>query len=336
MKLLWSTPLTMFLLLMVGSCAKQTEGDNSASVKTRADSQTSLSNLGLAKVTVLGTAQDAGLPQIGCQRDHCKDAWQDPSKKRLVSCLAITDLSDQKVFLLDVTPDIREQVHLVETDLDLTERQQRNPVDGVFLTHAHMGHYTGLLQFGFEAISTRELTVYGTARMAKFLSGNGPWSQLIDFKNIKLEELQPDRPVSVSTNLTVEAFEVPHRDEFTDTVGYLVSGPSKRLLFIPDIDHWREWERSLQDVLNNVDYAFLDGSFFSPEELPNRDLSKIKHPLVTQTIELLGDFVKTHPVKIYFTHLNHTNLLLDEDGEKRGWVESKGFFVADDGLELEL
>jgi pyrroloquinoline quinone biosynthesis protein B len=335
MKLLWGTPLTMSLLFTLASCAKQSDAKHSAS-ETQADSQTSLSNRLVAKVTVLGTAQDAGLPQIGCQKDHCKAAWQDPGKKRLVSCLAITDVSDQKVFLLDATPDVREQVHRIETDPDLAPRQQRNPVDGVFLTHAHMGHYTGLLQFGFEAISTRELPVYGTTRMAEFLRANGPWSQLIDFKNIKIEEIEPDRAVTVSTNLKVEAFKVPHRDEFTDTVGYLATGPNKRLLFIPDIDHWRVWERSLDEVLREVDYAFLDGSFFSPEELPNRDLSKIKHPLVTQTIELLEDFVKTHPVRIYFTHLNHSNLLLDQDGEKRAWVESKGFFVADDGLELEL
>ncbi|MCG8606169.1 MBL fold metallo-hydrolase, partial [bacterium] len=299
MKLRLSAILILALQGTLGSCATQTDGDQSTDTAMLPDLQTSLSNRRVAKVTVLGTAQDAGLPQIGCQKNHCLAAWQDPSKRRLVSCLAITDVSDQKVFLIDATPDVREQVHRIETDPDLAKRQKRNPVDGVLLTHAHMGHYSGLLQFGFEAISTRELPVYATASMGTFLRENGPWSQLIDFKNIKLEQLQPERSVDITTNLNVEAFKVPHRDEFTDTVGYLVTGPNKRLLFIPDIDHWRVWERPLVKVLERVDYAFLDGSFFSPEELPNRDLSKIKHPLITQTIELLeelsSEFDDRHP-----------------------------------------
>ncbi len=309
---------------MLGCSSKSNESDSSENASA------------MVKVKVLGTAQDGGLPQVGCQKRHCQAAWHDPAKIRLVSCLAIMDVADQKVFLLDATPDIKKQIQTVQTHADLRQRADDNPVDGIFLTHAHMGHYTGLLQLGFESISTKSLPVYCTHRMATLLRDNKPWSQLVGLNNIELTELVYDDPVKVSNNITVSAIKVPHRDEFSDTVGYIVSGPRKRLLYIPDIDHWNVWERPLEEVLKGVDYAFLDGSFFSPEELPNRDLSKIKHPLITQTIDLLLDFVRTGSCRVYFTHLNHSNLVLDADGEKRRWVESQGFFVADDGLELEL
>ena len=129
-------------------------------------------------------------------------------------------------------------------------------------------------------------------------------------------------------------------DQPTDLLGFVPGNPHHESQWgadrAADMDHWNVWERPLEEVLKSVDYAFLDGSFFSPEELPNRDLSKIKHPLITQTIDLLLDFVRTGSCRVYFTHLNHSNLVLDADGEKRRWVESQGFFVADDGLELEL
>ncbi|MFQ5772176.1 MAG: MBL fold metallo-hydrolase [bacterium] len=290
----------------------------------------------LVKVKVLGSAQDGGLPQIGCEKAHCQRAWKHPQYKRLVTSLAILDLTNQKVFLVDATPDIREQVHMIQTDGDLKLRKGKNPFDGILLTHAHIGHYSGLVHLGFEAISTKELPVFCTEKMANFLKANGPWSQLVDFKNIVLNEIQLDQIVQITPHITISAIPVPHRDEFSDTVGFMIRGPRKQLLYIPDIDHWKKWHRSLKELLQQVDIALLDGTFYSAEELPNRDISKIQHPLITDTVALLQDFVKTHPVKIYFTHLNHTNLVFDEDGVKRRFIESNGFFIAEEGMEFEL
>ncbi len=322
----------LFYILITSSvlsCQQNANMNNNKSLKP-------LATNAAVKIKVLGTAQDGGLPQLGCQKAHCLMAWKDSRYMRLVTSLAIFDLSQQSVFLVDATPDIREQIHLIQTDPDLNSRKSANPVDGVLLTHAHMGHYTGLAHFGFEAISTKEVPVFGTQRMADFLHNHGPWNQLINFKNITVNTIQYDEKIQITPQITISAIPVPHRDEYTDTVGFIISGPNKSMLYIPDIDQWHTWDRSLKEALMDVDYAFLDGTFYSPEELPHRDISKVKHPLITQTVELLKEYVQSNAVKIYFTHLNHSNLLLDKNGENRRYIESKGFFVAEEGMEFEL
>lgn len=337
--------MNIFVILFVAtlclSCSEEFDANPRAKMPARlagqaANPTSKQTEKMMVKVKILGTAQDGGLPQLGCQKAHCQAAWNNPARKRLVTSLAIIDYTSTQVFLVDATPDIREQIHRIQQDADLKLRTAPNPVDGILLTHAHIGHYSGLVHLGFEALSSKKLPVFCTQRMAHFLSQNGPWSQLVRIKNIVLNEMTTDRTFSLTSQITVTALPVPHRDEYSDTVGFLIRGPDKSLLYIPDIDHWRTWDRSLPELLKDVDYAFLDGTFFSPAELPNRDLSKIKHPLITDTMALLQELVDQHTVQIYFTHLNHSNLLQDENSESRHLLKSKGFFMAEVGMEFEL
>jgi pyrroloquinoline quinone biosynthesis protein B len=120
-------------------------------------------------------------------------------------------------------------------------------------------------------------------------------------------------------------FLVPHRDEYTDTVGFIIAGPQKRLLYIPDIRNWETWDKSIKKEVGRVDYALLDGTFFSPDELPGRDLSKIGHPFIRASMDILGPAAKSGKGRVYFTHLNHTNRALDPDGEELKELGEKGF-----------
>src|SRR5205085_316238 len=112
----------------------------------------------------------------------------------------------------DATPDFREQIARVRAEAPGCS------LSAVFLTHAHVGHYTGLLQLGREVMNTHDVPVWTMPRMAGFLAHNGPWSQLVDLHNIVLEPLQADSMVVVSDSLNVTPFLVPHRDEFSETV----------------------------------------------------------------------------------------------------------------------
>jgi pyrroloquinoline quinone biosynthesis protein B len=292
---------------------------------------------GQVRLRVLGTAQDGGFPHAACGCARCELAREDPHRERLVASLALMD-SDDRVFLFDATPDIRRQLERLRDVKPSTGRVDRAPVDGVFLTHAHLGHYTGLGFFGFEAIHTSELPLYATPRMIEYLSANGPWSQLFDLGNVKPMPMVPGEPLRLGGKLEVTAFHVPHRDEFADTVGFLIAGPSTRLAYVPDTDGWDVWDTPLADWLdgNDVDVAVLDGTFFSMDELPGRDVSSIGHPCVTDTIERLRERVATGKLRVFFTHFNHSNPLLDADGKRRKQVEAAGFELLDDGFELPL
>lgn len=287
-------------------------------------------------VKVLGTAQDGGLPQIGCYCKNCLRAREDQRFSRLISSLAILDLREKKYFLLDATPDIRVQSDLAFKRLSLEKRGSKNSPSGILLTHAHIGHYTGLMFFGYEAMSTQKLPVYCSSRMRKFLANNGPWSQLVRLENVSIHTLPFEKKFFLTPRISFTPFFVPHRDEYTDTLGFTISGEKRKLLYIPDIQSWKTWSRSIVEETKKVNIALLDGTFYSSEELPGRNLSQIGHPFIKTSLKTLGNVAREGKTKIYFTHLNHTNLALDPEGEARKEIEEKGFRIASDGMEFFL
>lgn len=287
-------------------------------------------------VKVTGTAQDGGIPHIGCFCANCQRAWKDPRFSRLISSLALFDLDENKTILVDATPDIRAQTLMIQERLSPDKRKRRYWPDGVLLTHGHIGHYTGLMFYGYEALSTDRLPVYCSKRMNDFLTQNGPWSQLVTQKNIITRIIEPLQTFSLTSRLTILALQVPHRDEYTDTLGFVIQGPQRSLLYIPDIQNWKIWDRSIKQEVQKVDIALLDGTFFSPEELPSRDLSSIGHPFISDSMTRLGNIVREGKTKVYFTHLNHSNLSLDPGGEARKIIIKNGFDLAEDGMEFPL
>ena len=288
-------------------------------------------------VRVLGTMQDGGLPHPGCTCSRCESARQDPQAKRYVTSIALVVPETRQVYLFDATPDLAHQLYQVR-DIHTTPmgRVDRLPVDGVFLTHAHIGHYLGLAYFGYEAISSSGLRVFSTPRMADFLRHNGPWSQLVDRENILLEEIRPGDQIDIAPGVTVEAFSAPHRDEFADTLGYVLHGPEKSLVYLPDTDSWAAWSSPVADFLSEIDVALVDGTFFSSDELPGRRVESIGHPLISTTMDLLQDLIDSTEIEVFFTHLNHSNEALDRNGAELREIERRGFEVLDEGDRFDL
>ncbi len=283
-------------------------------------------------VFVLGVAQDAGYPQAGCYRPHCIRAWKDPTLKRLTSCIAVVDGENRNKYLFDATPDIRQQLYRLHVEAP----DDSHDLGGVFLTHGHMGHYTGLMHFGHEAIATAGIRVFAMPRMHDFLSNNGPWSQLVNLRNIDLVPITAGGEITLSNDLTVVPIQVPHRDEYTETVGYRITGPNRSALFIPDIDKWSKWDTDIRDLVREVDYALLDATFYADGELPGRDMSEIQHPYVQESIELFADLADADKAKIIFIHFNHTNPLLIDGSDAQKKVTALGFRFATEGMRLPL
>ena len=277
-------------------------------------------------IQVLGIVQDAGYPHIGCEKDCCKAV---SPGDYFVSCLGLVDKTNNKRYLFDATPDIHNQLNLLEKFSDA------NLVDGIFLTHAHIGHYTGLMYLGREGLGGKNIMVYALKRMSKFLTKNGPWDQLVKLNNISIQTISNKEFVKLSENIFVIPIRVPHRDEYSETVGYKIIGKSKKILFIPDIDKWDEWKKSIIEEVKLVDYAFIDGTFYNGTEL-NRDMREIPHPSIEETLQLFSNQPVAERNKIYFIHINHTNPILTNKNGIRDLVESLGFNIAQRGLKFKL
>lgn len=283
-------------------------------------------------VVVLGIAQDAGYPQADCKKSCCKPAWEQPHRRRTVSCIAVVDPASGQFWVVDATPDFPKQQHIVQNMLP--GRQLK--LAGIFLTHAHVGHYTGLMHLGREAMGTKGVPVFAMPRMGDFLKNNGPWSQLLALKNIELRNMTADLAVLLNERIRVTPMLVPHRDEFSETVGFRIEGADRSLLFIPDIDKWERWEQDINAIVGGVDFALLDGTFYENGEIPGRDMSEIPHPFIEESITRFAALPAMERAKIRFIHFNHTNPVLQENSAAARRVVEQGFGLAVEGERFRL
>ncbi len=282
------------------------------------------------ELLVLGTSQDGGTPQLGRWDDP---AWEDPSAERLIVSLGLVDHRRGARWLFEATPDIRRQSWLLNR-LAGTPRSGRPVLDGVFATHAHIGHYTGLMFLGHESLGANAVPVYVLPRFAEFLRRNGPWSQLVAYENIALQPLTAGAALTLAPGLSVTAFAVPHRQEYAEVAGFQIDGPDASALFIPDIDAWEQWDEQgvrIEDRLREVELAFLDATFFANGEIPGRDMSGFPHPFVRHSMERFAPLPASERAKVHFIHFNHTNPLRKRNSEQAQEVREAGFNVARQG-----
>lgn len=282
-------------------------------------------------LVVLGVAQDAGYPQAGCRKECCQNVIGDSKARRFAASLAVVDSKTQQRWILDCTPDFREQLQLLDRVVPGSDS-----LDGIFLTHAHIGHYAGLMHLGREAMGAKAMPVFAMPRMRKFLTNNGPWSQLVSLQNIELRELADGAAVKLNARISITPLLVPHRDEFSETVAFVIRGPSRAALFLPDIDKWEKWKTPIEQVLSSVDVAYIDGTFFANGEIPGRDMSLIPHPFIEESLARFAKLPESERAKVRFIHLNHTNPALRAGSAASRTIESSGSHRAIQGERMGL
>ncbi len=274
---------------------------------------------------VLGIAQDGGVPQAGAVNDP---RWNHPDDRRLVSCLALIDPQTNQRWLFDATPDLPEQLTRLHRASPFTPAA---PLNGIFLTHAHMGHYTGLLHLGHESMSARSIPVYAAPRMRDVLESHAPWGQLVRYHNISLHTLTPDVPIHLTDTLSVTPFLVPHRQEYSEVLAFRIQAADRAAIFIPDIDSWDHLDAAgtrIEELIASADVAYLDGTFFSAHELPGRDMSKVPHPLISTSLARFASLPAHERAKVRFIHLNHTNPALNPNSPEARQVRAAGMRIA--------
>lgn len=282
-------------------------------------------------VVVLGIAQDGGVPHIGTS----SSAWDNPAERRLAASLGIVDPASGERWILEATPDFREQLHRLDVICEATGSHRGVP-SGIAVTHAHIGHYPGLAFLGKEMLNADSVPVLAMPGMRAFIEGNLPWRGLVEQANIQLCRLQANTPYRLNERLALVPIPVPHRDEHSETVGFRIVGPNRSVLFIPDIDRWEDWDAwgvAVEEEIARVDVALLDGTFYDERELPGRDMSRIPHPTVKSSMKRFGNLPSGIRSRIRFIHLNHSNPLLDATSPERAMVVRAGLGVAD---EMEI
>ena len=284
-------------------------------------------------LVVLGVAQDGGFPQAGCGKACCVAAWKKPLLRRYVSCLGLVEVASGRRWLFDATPDFKEQLRWLQ---QVKPASFTKPLDGIFITHGHIGHYSGLMNLGREVMGTQHVRVYAMPQMQGFVRQFGPWNQLLKLSNIDLQPLAADSTIELSPALRVTPLLVPHRAEYTETVGFRIEGPRRKAVFIPDIDKWALWNRSIESVIQSVDYVLIDATFYADGEIPGRSMKDIPHPFIEETMQRLSVLPLSERNKVYFIHLNHTNPALQKGSAAQQKIKKGGFHLAEQGQRFEL
>lgn len=316
------------VILVWMGCLLSCKSDKSSNALDQLNLTVEYPDSNVPHLIVLGIAQDAGYPQADCKKSCCKELWNDKSKRKMVSCLGLRDPSSKKAWLFDATPDFKDQLKILEAD--------KYELAGIFLTHAHMGHYTGLMHLGREAMGAKKIPVYVMPRMKEYLETNGPWSQLVSLENIEIRQLQSKIEVPLTESLNIKPFLVPHRDEFSETVGFEINSKKTEALFIPDIDKWEKWDEDINLIVKQCDYAFLDGSFYRNGEIWGRDMSQIPHPFIEESLNRFSGLEDADKKKIHFIHFNHTNPVLDQRSMEYIDFEKTGFRLAEELQIVDL
>ncbi len=280
-------------------------------------------------VMVLGSAQDGGMPQFGAHTALDEAARTGEIPRRFSSSVAVVG-DDGRVLLLDVGPDLKAHEEVLATNSAMGRRVESTPIDGVVITHAHVGHYAGLLLFGRETHAADAMPCWVTAKMARFLESEAPWRLLVEQGHLDLRAHEPPASFEPWADLSVSLIPVPHRHEASDTVAISINGSA---LYLPDIDSWGEWSEA-EDVIGAHSTAFLDATFWSDTELPHRDMEAIKHPFVPDTLERFAHLAPSR--RLVLTHLNHTNPISDPASPEHAAVLEAGFEVAIEGLTIRL
>ena len=288
-------------------------------------------------VTILGIAQDAGIPQAGCSCERCLNAHENPELKRYPVSIGIQGVDGSK-HLIEVTKNLSEQLRTwsknkIEGNIFIP--------DSVTITHLHLGHIEGIGQFGKPVMGIKNLPIYLSQKNNDSIQERNDIKLMIKEENIKLISENNFRPMN-DCGFTLEFIPIPHRSELGDTSAILIKGPKKNLLFLPDQDSWSETldsfsVKSIRALLTSlrVDIALVDGTFWNLNELPGRDLSKIPHPTIEESIRRLG-IKKINDPDIFFIHLNHSNPVNDRDSEERNLVESYGWSICERNHTLSI
>jgi pyrroloquinoline quinone biosynthesis protein B len=289
-------------------------------------------------VTILGTAQDGGIPQAGCSCRRCLDAHIDLKLRKYPVSLGILGVDGTK-HIIEITKNLSEQLVIWTPD-----KNELFIPETVSITHLHLGHVEGIGQLGKPVMGLREVDVYLSPKNKDVFDNRSDIVLMEDEGNIRTHSKNFYHPFEPKDGcgFSLQFIPIPHRSELGDNAAIIIKAEGKSILFMPDQDSWSDTldyhsKENIRDFLKmfDIDEALIDGTFWSMDELPRRDISKIPHPTIQETIQLLGSKREGDP-EISFLHLNHSNPVNDLGSEQRKVVEENGWKISEIGDVLKL
>ena len=293
---------------------------------------------------VLGSAAGGGVPQWNCRCPVCELAWRGDGSvfPRSQTSLAVSaDGADWIV--LDAAPELRTQI-IASPALHPRRTGRSSPIAAVVLTSGDVDHLAGLLCLR----EGQPFQLFAAQATLDQLSAS-PVFDVLSPAVVDRAVLTLDQPATVA-GLAITPFAVPgkvplYREgleveigaETEAVIGLDVTDGQHRLCYVPGLARLTP---ALVERLGGADVLALDGTAYTDDELPRLGLfpktaARMGHLAMTGAGGSLDAFAGTRARRLYI-HLNNTNPVLVEGSAERAAVESAGWEVAFDGMEIAL
>ena len=302
-------------------------------------------------VVLLGTAAGGGFPQWNCWCPSCRAVRTDPRAARARSQSSAAISADgQRWFLLNASPDVREQLTALRAPQETPAELRFSPVDGIVFTDAELDHTLGLPLLR----ESRYLPVYATGAVQRILEDD---SHLLPvtraFAEVPVTQLVVGHETGLCTRegrpsgLTVMPFEVPAgpprftaAEERGHTVGLIIRdlGTGGRCAFVPGCGGLDD---ALLSLLGTSHLLLFDGTFWTDDQLiglgiSDRTARQMDHiPVAGPDGSLVRLAGLEGPRRVY-THINNSNPMLLDHGPERAQVVAAGLTVGEDGMRFEI
>lgn len=299
--------------------------------------------MGRLTAIVLGSAAGGAFPQWNCRCPVCSLAWSgDPRVRARTQASLAVSAGDGRWTLLNASPDLGQQIRATPR-LHPRDGLRGSPIDAVVLTGAEIDQIAGLL-------SVREstpFTLYATAASHAAVAANAMFDAL---GAMTRRAMSPGETFTLAGNIEASLFMVPGKlplylegddpelaGESASNVGIELQSSGARLVFVPGAAAVTE---AMRERFARADVVFFDGTLFTDDEMIRAGTGRktgrrMGHMPIDGDGGSLAVLDGLHARRI-FVHINNTNPILIDGSPERAKVESAGWEVAEDGMEIEL
>jgi pyrroloquinoline quinone biosynthesis protein B len=299
--------------------------------------------MGRLTAIVLGSAAGGGFPQWNCRCPVCALAWAGDSrvKPRTQTGLAVS-AGDGHWTLINASPDLPAQIRATPA-LHPATNLRGSPIGAVVLTGGEIDQIAGLL-------SLRESTpfaLYATPASHAAVAANAMFGAMTSMTR---RAVNPGQRFTLPGGIEASMFMVPGKlplylegeapeldTESAANVGVDLHHGGTRMIFVPGAAAVTE---GMRERFALADVVLFDGTLFTDDEMiRTRTGQKTGHRMGHMPINgedgSLRVFTGLSARRIYI-HINNTNPILIDGSIERREIESAGWQVAEDGMEIVL
>jgi pyrroloquinoline quinone biosynthesis protein B len=307
------------------------------------------------RIVILGAAAGGGVPQWNCNCDICRAARGPRPELQATQASIAVSVDDEHWFLVNASPDIRQQLIATPAFHPKTGVQRHSPIAGVILTNAEVDAVAGLL-------SMREgwpFTIYAHPKVLSVLKSNSIFDVLdekrVRRESIKVEEAFETRlPNGSPSGLEVLPFAVPGKPAWYlegglseqeggvdgDTLGLRIADKASGEYFY-FIAACAVLTPDLKQRLHGAPLLFFDGTLWSDDELITASLGvktgqRMGHMSMSGDDGTLAAFANLEIARKVFLHINNSNPVLLPESMERAAAERAGWQIPPDGMEIEI